>query len=343
MSLDVESTGFSLKNFSWSTYDLYRPTYPPSLYSLIFQYHETNQEPPTPAYDSALDLGCGSGAASSTLAHYFDHLTLEDPSLHNLAAARSKLSSSDFQSTLHAQNHTCTLSFSDLPAEQEIVPPGSQDMVTMFEAIHWTDAPTVMSRIARALRPGGTVALVDYSPRPIIVDNDPAMAVWDAIWQEHMRAVFSPADAGQKATAKKAHQLAISQADAGLDFVPLDPALWVPGARRINMNCGGSIDKLKLCSGYPPTAANVTNPARERIEWVEGVPGWEREVARDWFKTYYVDTFQVGSVLPEDHEGRIAPLWLRLNETLGSENTKVRIFWPATLLLATRSGDSAAV
>ena len=334
MSTDVEPRGFSLKSFSWSTYDLYSPTYPPSLWSLIFSFHNANScGRSDPSYDSAVDLGCGSGAAFAMLSHYFRHLTLADPSAHNLDSARTKLSSQDLRDALATQNHTCQLSYSNLPAEERIVPSASQDMITMFEAIHWTNPAPVMAQIAAALKPGGTVALVEYSLRTVIVDNEPAMRVWDEIWQAHVSAVFS----GEQTTAKKAHQLAISQAAAGLDFVPLDPGLWKPRARRININCAGSAASLRLCSGNPPTAANVTDAAREQVEWVEGMPGWERDVGRDWFRAYYVDTFQVGTVLPPDHEQRIAPLWERLQEALGPEDVRVKVLWPATLLLATRA------
>ena len=67
--------GFDHPNFSWSAYDQYRPTYPQSLWSLIVSCYDSDHQ----AYNSALDLGCGSGAASAILAHHFSRITLADP------------------------------------------------------------------------------------------------------------------------------------------------------------------------------------------------------------------------------------------------------------------------
>ncbi|MCJ1247619.1 hypothetical protein MMC30_004834 [Trapelia coarctata] len=321
--------GFNDTAFSWNAYDDYRPAYPPALWSLIFSHHSTHH----PIYTSALDLGCGSGAASATLAHHFSHLTVADPSEHNLASARAKLSSEPFLSSLP---RPCTITYHTLPGELPAVDPGTQDMVTMFEAIHWGDAAAIMAQAGRALKPGGTLALANYSPRPTILQNPTAQKLWNAIWQAHTDGIFEP-DAAKPA--KGPTRLAIEQANAGLAFVPLDPQLWRPGARRINLNCGtGGAATLQLHEGEQvPIAPSRVQPGREGEEEME-MAGWEKVVGPEWFHAYYWDTFQSSRALPDDFEKRVKGLWSRLQEAVkvGGEGGKARIVFPAAVVLASR-------
>ena len=48
--------------------------------------------------------------------------------------------------------------------------PGSVDMITIGEAIHWTDHAVVIEAATETLRPGGTPAVWLYGPRPSLPD-----------------------------------------------------------------------------------------------------------------------------------------------------------------------------
>ena len=111
------------------------------------------------------------------------------------------------------------------PAEEGIVPPASQDMVTMFEAIHWTNASLTMAQAAQALKPGGTIAVVHYTPICWILNNPDADRAWKELCQLRIEASYRP----DPEHPKRVYMRAMETSNTGLDFVPLDAELWKPG------------------------------------------------------------------------------------------------------------------
>lgn len=70
-----------------TTAPLARPTYPKQLYDFLFAYHGRD---PRARWDTALDLGCGTGQATLELTP-FKHVVGTDPSQGMLAQAREAL------------------------------------------------------------------------------------------------------------------------------------------------------------------------------------------------------------------------------------------------------------
>ncbi|KAG7007328.1 hypothetical protein G7Y79_00010g028290 [Physcia stellaris] len=323
---DQETRGFGDTSFSWKAYDQYRPPYPPSVWSLIFSYHQSHGAQLT----AALDVGCGSGAASTTLAKHFSAVKLVDPSEHNLEAAKARLGSEAFKSSLP---RPCEITYSVLPAEESAVPPASQDMVTIFETIHWTDAPKAMDQAARALKPGGTLALVHYGPRCRILDNPHAEHIWNDFWLAWTKATCQP-------DTDETHIRGIGASNTGLKHVLLDAGVWEHGARRIRINCGFKEEAAMPMADADdvPMAENHVQAERESLKEIERETDWDMLVEPEWFKNLS-QTCQSSTPLPHDFDEKTAGLWRDLNKALDNgpkENGKVRITWPVDVVLATR-------
>ena len=325
----IES-GFGDPNFSWNAYERYRPTYPPSLWSRILSYHTASHA----AFGSALDVGCGSGAAAATLARHFQAVTLVDPSKHNLESAKARFASDNFQANL---SRPCEITYHVLPAEEKAVEQGSQDLVTFFEAIHWTDSRASMIQAAQALRPGGTIALVHYCPRARILNNTRAERIWNDFWRLRVETVYRP----DLSDVNSPNMRAISSSNIGLDFVPLDGKLWRADARRIRINCGNKgAAAMQMFEGDGcPMLESQVQTEREIAEDIDREPDWEMLVEPGWFHEYVTKTIQNDKTFLKNFEAIAADLWRELYEAVDNgpkEDGKVRITWPVAVVLATR-------
>lgn len=118
-------------------YDRHRIGYSGELYDAIVGYglHPGSR---------VLDLGCGTGLASAALVERGMIVTGLDISGPMLAYARSRLPEMTF---VHG-------SADDLAFAEE-----SFDGVVSAQAFHWFDAPQVLARAARVVRPYGVVAI----------------------------------------------------------------------------------------------------------------------------------------------------------------------------------------
>ena len=67
------------------------------------------------------------------------------------------------------------------PADDPLLPDGAVDLVLIVDTYHHlTDRPRYLRRLARALRPGGRVAIVDFHKRPLPVGPPPEMKLTPA-------------------------------------------------------------------------------------------------------------------------------------------------------------------
>ncbi|TXT05962.1 hypothetical protein VHUM_03723 [Vanrija humicola] len=140
---------FAKTTFDAAGYLASRPTYPERAYDLILAYHRLRGG----RTSHALDLGCGPGFMALNLAPHFDRVTGLDPS--------SKMVSVGAQPAPPAKQITYGVGTSeDLGAAG--VTPGSVDLVVAGQAAHWFDHAKTWPQLARALRPGGSVAYIGY-------------------------------------------------------------------------------------------------------------------------------------------------------------------------------------
>jgi ubiquinone/menaquinone biosynthesis C-methylase UbiE/DNA-binding transcriptional ArsR family regulator len=104
--------------------------------------------------DTMLDLGTGTGRLLELFAPYYQSAVGIDMSREMLAFARAKLE--------NARITKATIRQGDVSAPP--VERGRFDLVTIHQVLHYLDEPqVVLNEAARALRPGGTLLVVDFA------------------------------------------------------------------------------------------------------------------------------------------------------------------------------------
>ncbi|KAJ3842710.1 S-adenosyl-L-methionine-dependent methyltransferase [Lentinula raphanica] len=162
---------FAKSSFNAAVYAASRPTYPKSLFQLIFNYHEKgaaalpgnssggnlSSNPLKARWNTAVDLGCGTGQATTEL-HPFQRVIGVDPSQGMVQRAREHVEE------LLGNEKTSQFSFVQGSAEKlDFLENDSVDLVIAAQAAHWFDWNKQWPELARILRPGGTVAFWTYS------------------------------------------------------------------------------------------------------------------------------------------------------------------------------------
>ncbi|KAF5389651.1 hypothetical protein D9757_004119 [Collybiopsis confluens] len=156
---------FAKTSFDAAVYAASRPTYPKALFQFIFDYHErgVGALPRGPAnhssarYQLAVDLGCGTGQATTAL-HPFKRVIGVEPGEGMVEKAKSYI-----QEYLGGAN-TSQFDFVQSSAEQlDFLEDESVDLVISAQAAHWFDWNKQWREISRVLRPGGTIGFWTYS------------------------------------------------------------------------------------------------------------------------------------------------------------------------------------
>jgi SAM-dependent methyltransferase len=132
-------------------YARFRPGYPAALYDAIAAA--------APGRSLALDVGTGNGQAAVALAERFDQVIATDPSADQIARA-----------TAHPR-----VDYRVAAAEDDVVPAGTVDALTVAQALHWFDHPRFFATARRALRPGGLLVAWTYSFARCTPDIDAAL------------------------------------------------------------------------------------------------------------------------------------------------------------------------
>lgn len=120
-------------------YDANRPAYPGVLIDRACAELAAGEE--------VLEVGCGTGQLTSSLVARGLHVTALDPGSRLLALAAQQLGG---------------VRFINAPFETAEVPEGRYRAVFSASAFHWVDPDLSWSRAARALAPGGTLALIQH-------------------------------------------------------------------------------------------------------------------------------------------------------------------------------------
>ncbi|CCM01784.1 uncharacterized protein FIBRA_03851 [Fibroporia radiculosa] len=186
---------YAKTSFNAARYAAARPTYPRQLYDLLFRYHERG---PGARWDTALDLGCGTGQATLELVP-FKNIIGADPSATMIAQATKKFAAQGADVQLGLADR---VRYVQSPAEElGWLEDGSVDMIVSGEhrtpisrhssnytfvepttmptylwkslpltsshqiaqAAHWFDWTRLWPEAARVLRKGGSLAVWGYS------------------------------------------------------------------------------------------------------------------------------------------------------------------------------------
>ncbi|KII85655.1 hypothetical protein PLICRDRAFT_115646 [Plicaturopsis crispa FD-325 SS-3] len=144
---------FAKSTFNTVSYAAFRPSYPRQLYDYVFKYHGSS---PGARWDTAVDLGCGTGQATTELTP-FKRVVGVDPSAGMIAGARE---------TLKARSLDGTGQFEFVQSAAEdlsFLPDGSVDLMVAAQACHWFDWKKMWPETARVLRKNGSAAYWIYS------------------------------------------------------------------------------------------------------------------------------------------------------------------------------------
>ena len=172
--ISEERTFRSFTKEQGANYAEVRRDYHPNLYHTVRDYHLSTGGKTR----FLLDVGCGPGTATRSLAPLFDEAVGIDPSEGMITAALA-LANSDSQER--------TIRFAVSSAEAlgcDIDPPlpeASVDLLTAATAAHWFNLPAFWDRAARIVKPGGTVAIWSPGPVTIIPPTPNAPAVQAAV------------------------------------------------------------------------------------------------------------------------------------------------------------------
>lgn len=132
---------FSLQSDDYANY---RPTYPDKLYNALIEL--------VPAKSLAWDVACGTGQATVPLAGHFERVIGTDLSDQQLSRAASMKNIEYFQASAE-----------DLENLQTIIEPGSVDLISVAQALHWFNFDKFYQCARSMLKPDGIVAVWTYT------------------------------------------------------------------------------------------------------------------------------------------------------------------------------------
>jgi SAM-dependent methyltransferase len=127
-------------------YDRHRPAYPGDLVDQACQVAGIG------AGDRVLEVGCGTGQLTRSLLARGLHVTALEPGANLLARATENL----------AGHGAGAVEFVPAKLEDAPFPRGQFQAVFSASAFHWTDPEVSWRKVADALVPGGTLALIQY-------------------------------------------------------------------------------------------------------------------------------------------------------------------------------------
>ncbi|KAF9907600.1 hypothetical protein EC991_010812 [Linnemannia zychae] len=135
---------FSSKTFNSALYQSFRPGYNNNFFKMIYNYHAKHNG----HFDTAVDIGTGTGQVAVVLAEKFNQVHGVDASATMLANATQK------------PNITYHVAKGE---DLGVLATSSVDVLTVAQAMHWLHHPTFFSEVKRVLKPRGTFAAVGYS------------------------------------------------------------------------------------------------------------------------------------------------------------------------------------
>ncbi|XP_063953330.1 uncharacterized protein LOC129256253 [Lytechinus pictus] len=127
-----------------SDYARYRPSVPAVVTESVIKHI---REATGPKLGLVVDVGCGSGQFTQSLAQYFDRALGFDVSEAQIEEAKK-------------HNKFSHVEYSISPAEELPLESGCVDLLTVASAIHWFDMPTFTREVDRILKPGGCIAVI---------------------------------------------------------------------------------------------------------------------------------------------------------------------------------------
>ncbi|KAK2853268.1 hypothetical protein FQN49_005235 [Arthroderma sp. PD_2] len=308
-----DSTTLNLDN-----YIKFRPAYSEALYAEIYRYHKSQGG----QWDFAHDAGTGAGIVAEELAKRFTTVAASDPSSFYIDQAKKRLSASGEASKFRFDCH---------PGEDmSWLPDASVDMVTMAEAIHWTEHEKVLDSASRALKPGGTLAIWIYGTLPFFVDDSTgAQGILNKISERWFGRIKNTATPDHIARFTRA----VRMINLRMDVIQFDEKIWNSGVRRIHWN-----------SNRPPMGTSKvfecdrTLPPRKMEDVVERrednmIMSYSADA--NWIQGYMNHLYPD---LPYDRA--LEDMFAELAKVMEATGGKSQLSWTCSLILATKSAKT---
>lgn len=217
---------------------------------------------PPGSYDDVLDVGCGTGWATQAVIDRFHPLRVTgvDPSEGMLEQFQAKLGQID----------GVDITLEQSGVEDMSVPENGFDLVVCSMAYHWFQHRfEAANQMARALRPGGVIAILcsgkggEKSYRDIISDVEPINYQWIGAFDGNLRD--------------------ISEMEAYLTTAGLEPIdIWMERrVRRVPVE--EYMERMRVVAGHiigdptQPEVAEWLSKVEERMRERSGPDGWEYE------------------------------------------------------------------
>jgi len=147
-------------------YDEVRPGYPPVLFMDLARVCRLGPD------SHILEIGCGTGQATSMFAEDGFRLTGLEPSAAMAAIARTKVPSG------------AAIEIIEREFERADMPSARFDLVFAAQSFHWIDAALGYSQAHRVLREGGHLALVWTLKKPLA---EPLQTAFGQLYRRHYR------------------------------------------------------------------------------------------------------------------------------------------------------------
>ena len=336
-SVDSKTKTTHYATTDWDQYRQGRPPYPASLTDIIYSYRRRH---PKVEWERLVDIGAGSGIASTNFMPDFKVAHISDPSPWNVEQARVFLSN-------WVQHHglSTRLEYTQSTGEEAYAQIGEKqaDLVICGTAAHFMDPDGLVASIAKILRPGGTLAVFGYS-MPTFPDrsqrfHDAFANLLDSVFVKPFQSV----DCSTRASHAKAVERQIA-GKGGLDFLPLPEDLYEDPLRvYINFNTDEIPYKalwLKLAPANPkPGGISRVTPEDETVSYKSGIDpaaeGWSFDADKKWLSAYCDTVRPLDNKLSEEESGKADADWEQVFDDECPTGT-VRVLWPAYAVLATR-------
>ncbi|KAL6719030.1 hypothetical protein ACLMJK_003265 [Lecanora helva] len=328
------NTTYSTTN--WAEYQKGRPPYPPSLTELIYEYRRKHSKA---GWERLVDVGAGSGIASTNFMPDFKIIHISDPSPSNEEQARPFLSG-------WAESHGLNPAFEYTQAtgEEAYLKTGEKqaDLVICATAAHFMDPEALSTSIAKMLRPRGTLAVYSYW-MPTFPDK--SQHFHDVFEKTLEGLVLKPnlsgGEAGRAMLTKVIERRMTGK--GALDSLPLYEDLY-DDRLRVYINAGTELPYRSLSRHFPHTIQKLdsmsrVNPGDQSVSYVSGVhpeaEGWAFESDKEGISRFLDSVRPLNNKVSEEEYRAVYGEWERTFDEECPSGT-VRIHWPLYLALATR-------
>lgn len=140
----------------------------------------------------AIDVGCGTGQLTFSLARHFDHVVGIDPSAEQIQQANRVLENIARDVSNNdglADENARKVRFIQSPGESIPCADNTADLVTAAQAAHWFDLPRFYSEVRRVARRSAILALISYGVPKLEDDLD---ATFSAFYWNELQAYWPP-------------------------------------------------------------------------------------------------------------------------------------------------------